>query len=43
MANYCLLISMYLLLKAEGNDVREHPVLKQLVRTKYSLLFLLIQ
>ncbi|KAK8791873.1 hypothetical protein WA158_005250 [Blastocystis sp. Blastoise] len=34
MLNYCILMTMYLLLKAEGVEVKEHPVIKQLVRTK---------
>jgi U3 small nucleolar RNA-associated protein 3 len=32
--NYCTNVAFYLLLKAEGRSVREHPVILQLVKTR---------
>jgi U3 small nucleolar RNA-associated protein 3 len=34
--SYCVNISFYLLLKAQGRPVREHPVIDALLRHRYA-------
>lgn len=33
--NYCMMIGSYMLLKSEGKNVRDHPVMKYLVKARF--------